>query len=123
MPFGLWSGMADVFISYSRKDQEFVRELYNALKQQNYDPLVDWEGIPPTAEFLQEIYSAIESSNAFVFIITNDSITSNVCKQKNEHAVKHNKRLIPIYIVILMPIFFLNLFQKLIWSSFEKMIF
>jgi hypothetical protein len=53
--------MADVFISYSRKDTDFVRRLHEALGERNRDTWVDWEDIPPTAEWLEEIYSAIES--------------------------------------------------------------
>ncbi len=32
--------MSDVFISYSRKNLEFVEQLYNALKEQGKDPCV-----------------------------------------------------------------------------------
>ena len=39
--------MADVFISYSRVDQSFVKVLNQALNQSQYDAWVDWEDIPP----------------------------------------------------------------------------
>jgi hypothetical protein len=45
--------MAGVFISYSREDQEYVRRLYRALATAHRDAWVDWEGIPPTAEWRQ----------------------------------------------------------------------
>jgi TIR domain len=88
--------MADVFISYSRRDKDFVRKLHDALAGVNRDTWVDWEGIPPTAEWLKEVYSGIESANTFVFVISPDSIISQVCSEEIAHAVKHNKRLVPI---------------------------
>src|SRR3970040_2429343 len=88
--------MTDVFISYSRKDKDLVRALHDALKAQNRDTWVDWEDIPPTAEWLKEIFSAIEAAHTFVFVISPDSVASDMCKQEIAHAVKHNKRLVPI---------------------------
>ena len=37
----------EVFISYSRKDKEFVRRLDEELKRRDREAWVDWEGIPP----------------------------------------------------------------------------
>jgi len=37
----------EIFISYSRKDKEFVRRLDEALKRREREAWVDWEGIPP----------------------------------------------------------------------------
>ena len=88
--------MADVFISYSRKDRDFVRVLHEALSHLNRDTWVDWEDIPPTAEWLREIYAAIEAAYTFVFVISPDSVSSEVCKQEVAHAVKYNKRIVPI---------------------------
>jgi TIR domain/WD domain, G-beta repeat len=88
--------MADVFISYSRRDSEFVSGLNEALEKRDYDVWVDLENIPPTAEWLAEVYSGIEGSDVFVFVISPDSIASKVCQQELAHAVEHNKRLVPI---------------------------
>lgn len=84
------------FVSYSRKDQAFVRKLHDALEQRGRDAWVDWEGILPTEEWMQKIRSAIDSAQAFVFIISPDSINSVICTQEIDHAVAHNKRLLPI---------------------------
>jgi len=88
--------MPDVFISYSRKDKDFVRELHTALKSQNRDTWVDWEDIPLTADWWQEITHGIEAADSFLFIISPDSIASDVCNREIEHAIQHNKRLIPV---------------------------
>jgi len=88
--------MSDVFISYSRKDKEFVKALHEALIERNRDTWVDWEDIPLTADWWQEIQLGIEDANAFVFILTPDSVASKVCREEIDHAVKNNKRLIPV---------------------------
>jgi WD40 repeat protein len=88
--------MSDLFISYSRRDQAFVRELHTALEKEGKDVWVDWENIPLTAEWLQEIYDGIEAGDAFAYVITPDSVRSEVCSLELAHALSHNKRLIPI---------------------------
>src|SRR5258707_7583767 len=88
--------MSDLFISYSRRDAIFVRRLYDALRVADRTVWVDWEGIPFSAEWKGEIYSAIEAADAFVFVITVHSIDSEISDEDVAHAVKHNKRLVPI---------------------------
>lgn len=88
--------MTDVFISYSRKDKDFVRQLHDRLSAAQREAWVDWEGIPLTADWWEEIKRGIEAADSFLFIISPDSLTSRVCNQEIEHAVAHNKRLIPI---------------------------
>ena len=88
--------MPDAFISYSRRDVEFVRELYTALAAHDKDIWADWEDIPITAEWLLEVYRGIESSDNFLFVITPDSLASDVCARELAHAVEKNKRLVPV---------------------------
>ena len=88
--------MATVFISYSRKDTDFVRRLYDALASESLESWVDWEGIPPADDWLRKIHAAIEGADAFVFILSPDSLASRVCADEVAHAVQHNKRLIPV---------------------------
>ena len=70
------SQRSDVFISYSRKDADFVRKLSDALKVRNLETWVDWEDIEPTTTWWQEICQGIEAANSFVFVISFDSIAS-----------------------------------------------
>ncbi|XGV97440.1 MAG: TIR domain-containing protein [Leptolyngbya sp. BL-A-14] len=88
--------MSDVFISYSRKDKAFVQTLHTALQEHQRDTWVDWQDIPLTADWWVEIQRGIEAANAFVFVITPDSVISTVCREEVDHAVEHNKRLVPI---------------------------
>ena len=88
--------MSDVFISYSRRDIDFVRHLFDQLTARDREAWADWQDIPPTADWLAEIYSGIEAANTFLFVISPDSVASEICTLEIEHAVKHNKRLVPV---------------------------
>ena len=85
-----------VFISYSRKDTEFVRKLNDSLDSSEIEAWVDWEGIPPSSDWMDEITRAIEGGDAFLFVISPDSLASKVCMEELELGIKYNKKLIPI---------------------------
>ena len=51
----------EVFISYSRKDKEFVRRLDEELKRRHREAWVDWEGIPPGDTWEKTIYGGNRS--------------------------------------------------------------
>jgi hypothetical protein len=86
----------EVFISYSRKDKEFVRWLDQELKHRDREAWVDWEGIPPGDRREKTIYGAIEATHTFIFVLTPDSIASEICGKEIAHAAANNKRLVPI---------------------------
>src|SRR6476620_2452770 len=86
----------EVFISYSRKDKEFVRRLDEELKRRDRQAWVDWEGIPHGDKWEKTIYGAIEATHTFIFVLTPDSIASEVCGKEIAHAAANNKRLVPI---------------------------
>ena len=88
--------MSDVFISYSRRDIDFVRHLFDQLTAHDREPWADWQDIPPTADWLAEIYRGIEAADSFLYIISPDSVTPEICTLEIQHVVKHNKRLIPV---------------------------
>src|SRR5262249_14836981 len=87
---------SDVLISYSRRDQEFVRRLAAALSQAQRSAWVDWKDIPLTAKWLAEIESAIEAANTFIFVISPDSVRSEICRAEIHYANQHKKRFIGI---------------------------
>ena len=88
--------MADVFISYSRKNDDFAKRLTNALKRDERDVWIDWEDIPRGADWLSEIFEGIEAGDTFIFIVSQYSLTSQICNDELAHARKHNKRIIPL---------------------------
>ncbi|HIC02504.1 TPA: TIR domain-containing protein [Candidatus Poribacteria bacterium] len=42
--------MSDIFISYSRRDIDFVRHLFDQLQERDHESWVDWQDILPTAD-------------------------------------------------------------------------
>ena len=88
--------MSDVFISYSRKDIDFVQRVFDVLTARDRDPWADWQDIPPTADWLDEIYQGIEAADSFLFVISPDSVISEICTLEIEHVIKHNKCLVPV---------------------------
>ncbi len=85
-----------IFISYSRKDKVFVRKLNDAIDAVGIDAWVDWEGIPLSSDWMAEIKGAIEGGDAFVFVISPDSLKSDVCQKELELGIQTNKRIIPV---------------------------
>lgn len=88
--------MSDVFISYSRKDNQFVRRIHDALAKRNRDVWVDWEDIPLTANWWNEISEGIEQADTFLFVMSPNSVASPICNFEVAHALHHNKRIVPI---------------------------
>lgn len=90
--------MPDAFISYSRNNIAFARLLMEAFEKNKIQAWIDWQDIPPSADWLAEVYEAIEQSDAFIFIISENSVISEICSLEIKHAVENNKRLIPIVV-------------------------
>jgi WD40 repeat protein len=88
--------MADVFVSYSRSDVEFVRRLAAALKDRGRDVWIDVDGIRDAEVFPEALRRAIESADAFLFVISPDSVASEYCELEIAHAVALHKRIVPL---------------------------
>jgi len=87
---------SDFFISYSRADGEFVKTVVDVLFDRGYEIWIDWDDIPQTVNWWQEIKAGIEASNTFVFVVTANSANSKVCYDEVQYAVENNKRIIPL---------------------------
>jgi hypothetical protein len=72
--------MADVFISYSRQDSDFARQLHAALTNLGRDVWMDWEDIPVSEaqNIVQSETKTKISANAKSFIAANFQIDQEV---------------------------------------------
>jgi hypothetical protein len=88
--------MTDIFVSYSRQDKDFVKKFHQALVGSGRNAWLDWKGIPLTADWWAKIQLAIESADNLIFILSPDSVASEVCQKELAHAEALNKRIVPV---------------------------
>ena len=88
--------MTDVFVSYSRRDSEFVRRLAESVVARGKEVWVDTAGIADGEVFPEAIKRAIEQSDAFLFVITPASVASAYCEHEVEYARELQKRIVPV---------------------------
>ena len=85
-----------MFVSYSRRDGEFVSRLAAALRARGKEVWVDVEGIRDAEAFPEALRRAVEGSEAFLFVISPDSVRSSFCQEEIRRAAELNKRLVPL---------------------------
>ena len=88
--------MSKVFISYSRDDKAFVFRLHDALIAQKFEVWVDWEDIPSSADWRQEICTGIDAADGVISVISPLYLQSINCNREIDHAVGGKKRIVPI---------------------------
>src|ERR1700735_2937149 len=86
----------DAFISYSHVDWDFAVRLRTALEHEGESIWMDERDIPGGSRWRREVELAIESADAFVYIISPASVASAECAQELTHAAGLNKRILPV---------------------------
>lgn len=94
---------AQVYISYSRKDNEFARRLVDRFDREQINVWVDWKDIPAGSEWDKEIQQGIENSDVFVFLLSPDSLKSEINARELKIATDYNKRLLPVVVRDIEP--------------------
>lgn len=112
--------MTTLFISYSRKDKEFAQRLNASLDDMGFESWVDWDDIPPTADWWDQIQKGIESADTFLFLLSPDSVKSEVCGREIDHAVKMGKRMIPVVVREVSPGEVHAVLTRLNWIFFRE---
>jgi hypothetical protein len=87
---------SDVFISYARETTPFVRKIAAEFSSRGYEIWVDWEDIPETAEWWEEICAGIDAATTFLFVVSPASALSEVCFKEVDHAHQNHKRIVPL---------------------------
>ena len=89
----------DIFISYSRKDFNEVKALYEMLKSRisNINIWFDLTGIESgDEEFDEKIIAAIDNSKMLLFALSDNSMQSKWAKDEVMYAKNTEKRIIPV---------------------------
>ena len=102
--------MTQVFISYSRKDLEFVDLLANDLKTAGFDVWYDLSGLEAGSRWGSEIQKAIQASQFFLVTLSPNSIKSDWVEREFLFASEQGLKIIPLlYQPCHLPMWSLNL--------------
>ena len=85
-----------IFISYSRKDEEFAKFLHERLTNLGYNVFLDKEKILIGDDFLEKIKTSIKSIDATVFILSDNSLSSEWCKAEAYYSMALGKDFLPL---------------------------
>jgi len=90
--------MLSAMISYSRKDEEFVKDFYEKLKQAGVDVWIDTVDIPEGEVWREAIYKAVLSHDAMIMFLSKNYLASEICRLETFLAVSYGKRVLPLMI-------------------------
>lgn len=88
----------DVFVSYSRRDSEWIPKVLAMLEAEGLTAWVDRDGLHAGESFNEEIRRAIEAAPAFVQLLSPQSAASKYCRAELEYAVAMGKRIVPVVV-------------------------
>jgi TIR domain len=84
------------FISYSRKNQNFVFKLAHHLEEEGISLWLDQKDVPAGALWDDVTQNALRNANGLLAIISPDSINSQNVKDELAFAIDHKKLIVPI---------------------------
>ena len=83
------------FVSYARENEEFARLLATSLESQSVVIRADWL-LEPGPDYRQQLRQLILASDVFVFVITDESVSSPECAHEIAIAEELGKRIQPV---------------------------
>jgi hypothetical protein len=112
--------MSQIFISYSRKDIDFVRRLATDLENAGYEVWWDITDLRGGDDWVRVIPEAIESSESFIVVLSPDSSVSEWVRKEYTQALSLRKKVIPVMLKRTAVPFALNTINYLDFTSQEK---
>jgi hypothetical protein len=97
-----------LFISYSRKDMDFVHKLAGDLEKAGYDVWWDITDLRGGDDWVRVIPTAIESSDHVLVVLSPNSIISEWVEKEYTQALHLHKKIIPIMLTTCNVPFALN---------------
>lgn len=88
--------MGHIFVSYSSDDKDIVNQLLQRLRQSNYEVWIDRESIKGGDLWRRQIVEGVESSEAFIIALSQNSIKSDNVRKELDIAVDAKKQIIPV---------------------------
>jgi hypothetical protein len=111
--------MQKIFVSYSRKDIDFVRKLAGDLETAGYDVWWDITDLQGGDDWVRKIPSAIAASQYFIIVLSPNSIESEWVRKEYTQALNLRKKIIPIMLVPCEVPFALNTINFVNFASGE----
>lgn len=91
--------MRDIFVSYSRQDQDIVLPFVQSIEQRFGSVCwIDLDGIESGSQFEDVIVDAIDACKVVLFMLSDNSLDSKWTKREVLYAEKRGKRIVPIVI-------------------------
>src|SRR5215510_11421025 len=109
--------MQRIFISYSRKDSDFVRGLAGDLEKAGYDVWWDVSDLRGGDDWLRVIPTAIESSDYAIVVLSPNAVISEWVEKEYTQALALRKKIIPIMLARSSVPFALNTINYINFSS------
>lgn len=88
--------MDKIFISYSRKDIDFVRKLAEDLEKAGYDVWWDLTDLQGGDDWPRVIPAAIDASRFMIIVLSPNSAVSDWVEKEYTHALSMRKKIIPV---------------------------
>ncbi len=85
-----------VFVSYSRKDSAFAKELVAGLELTGFDPFIDQHDIAAAEDWEERLGALIRDADTVVYVLSPNSVASVRCQWEVDKATAIAKRLGPI---------------------------
>ena len=89
---------ARVFISYSRKDSSTAELLRDELRAAGFDAFLDVHDIDPGEKWKDRLGDLIASAEKIVFLISPDSVASDICEWEIDRAERLGKSILPVVV-------------------------
>jgi adenylate cyclase len=88
--------MADIFISYSRKDSQHALALAEQLRASGMEVWIDQHGIAGAEQWATEIVEGIKGCTTFLLLLSGDSVQSENVLRELSLASETRKRILPV---------------------------
>jgi len=90
--------LSRVFVSYSRKDIDFVRLLATDLQRVGFDVWWDISGIQGGDNWVRTIQDALDKSRFCAVVVTPDRMKSTWVEREYTYAINNNLKIVPIFL-------------------------
>ncbi len=109
--------MARIFLSYSRTDEAFARQLATSLSELGADVWIDLEDIPVGMKWSRAIQEGLDVSDVLLVIISPESMASHNVEDEWQYYLDQKKPVIPL---LLKPTKLHFQLSRIQYISFER---